>query len=67
MRPLLFETAGRPGYSQLKLPAGEIKAAIFGHPEFTAFNASVTALFAKWKKANAARLNGISPATSPRR
>ena len=53
VRPLLFESAGRPGYSRLKLPAGEIKAAILGHAEFAAFNASVTALFEKWKKANA--------------
>src|SRR5437870_1227587 len=52
VRPLLFESAGRPGYSRLKLPAGEIKAASFGHAEFAAFNASVNALFAQWKKAN---------------
>lgn len=40
VRPLLFDSAGRPGYSRLKLPAGEIKAAILGHAEFAAFNAS---------------------------
>ena len=66
VRPLLFENAGRPGYSRLKLPAGEIKAAIFSHPEFTAFNASVTALFAKWKKANAPRLNAIRIGDHPK-
>ncbi len=66
IRPLLFESAGRAGYSRLKLPAGEIKAAIFGHAEFTAFNASVTALFAQWKKANAPRLNAIKPGDHPK-
>jgi type I restriction enzyme M protein len=74
VRPLLFESARRAGYSRLKpalskvegLPVGEIKAAIFGHAEFTAFNASVTALFARWKKANAPRLNDIKPDDRPK-
>jgi type I restriction enzyme M protein len=66
VRALLFESAGRPGYSRLKLPAAEIKAAIFGHAEFTAFNASVTAIFAKWKKSKAPRLNAIEPGDHPK-
>ncbi len=66
VRPLLFESAGRAGYSRLKLPAGEIKAAILGHAEFAAFNASVTALFEKWKKANSPRLKAIKPGDHPK-
>jgi type I restriction enzyme M protein len=66
VRPLLFESAGRAGYSRLKLPAGEIKAAILGHAEFAAFNASVTALFAQWKKANAPRLNAVKAGDHPK-
>jgi type I restriction enzyme M protein len=66
VRPLLFESAGRPGFSRLKLPAGEVKAAILGHAEFAAFNASVTALFEKWKKANAPRLNATKPGDHPK-
>jgi type I restriction enzyme M protein len=66
VRPLLFESAGRAGYSRLRMPAGEIKAAILGHAEFAAFNASVTALFEKWKKANAPRLNAIKPGDHPK-
>ena len=30
--------ADRPGYCQLKLAIAEVKPAIFGHAEFTAFN-----------------------------
>jgi len=52
VRQLLFESAGRAGYSQLKVPVADLKAKIFGHPEFTTFNASITALFAKWRKAH---------------
>lgn len=48
-------------YSQLKLPIGEIKPAIFGHAEFTAFNATITKLFGKWRTANAPRLRAIKP------
>ena len=40
VRRELFADADRPGYSRLKVEASQIKAAIFGHPEFTAFNAA---------------------------
>jgi len=66
VRPLLFDSAGPAGYSRLKLPAGEIKAAILGHAEFAAFNTSVTVLFAQWKKANAPRLNAIKAGDHPK-
>jgi type I restriction enzyme M protein len=66
LRPLLFESAGRPGYSRLKLPLADIKAAIFSHAEFTAFNASVTTLFSQWKAANAPRLTGIAKGDHPK-
>ena len=66
VRATLFTPADRPGYSQLKVPIGEVKAAIFGHPEFTTFNQSVTALFAKWKKANTPLLKGITVGGKPK-
>jgi type I restriction enzyme M protein len=66
VRPLLFQSAGRADFSRLRLPAGEIKAAIFGHAEFVVFKASVTALFEKWKKANAPRLKAIKSADHPK-
>lgn len=66
LRPLLFESAGRPGYSRLKLPVADLKTAIFGHAEFTALRDSITALFAKWRKANAPRLKGIAIGDRPK-
>lgn len=66
VRKSLFESAGRPGYSRLKLAVNEIKSAIFGHPEFTAFNASITALFSKWKAASIPRLKSIKPGDHPK-
>ncbi len=58
--------ADRPGYSQLKVEPGQIKAAIFDHPEFTAFNERVTGLFNAWKQANTPHLTGIEQGDRPR-
>ncbi|KXK00594.1 MAG: type I restrictionmodification system, M subunit [Nitrospira sp. OLB3] len=66
VRPLLFESAGRPGYSRLKLPTNNVKSAIFGHEEFAAFTSSITALFLKWRKRHAPRLSGIKHSDRPR-
>ncbi|MBA2659868.1 MAG: type I restriction-modification system subunit M [Nitrosospira sp.] len=52
-------TAGRVGYSRLKVETSQIKPTIFGHAEFTAFNQQVTKLFAAWKAANTPLLTGI--------
>jgi type I restriction enzyme M protein len=48
LRAALFE-ALRPGYSRLRLPLAELKAAIFGHAEFTAFHRQATQLLAHWR------------------
>jgi hypothetical protein len=37
LRAALFEKFDRPGYCKLRLPVAEMKPAIFGHTEFTAF------------------------------
>ena len=66
VRAALFKKADRAGYSQLKVAAGGIKAAIFGHAEFTAYNESATKLFGKWRAANLPRLKGLSQNTKPK-
>jgi len=66
VRAALFKKADRPGYSQLRVAATEIKSAIFGHAEFTTFNASATKLFAKWKAANTPRLKGLAQDGHPK-
>lgn len=55
----------RPGYCQPTVPASEVKAVIFGHPEFTAFNTRVTQLFATWTAANTPLLTGIQQGQRP--
>ena len=66
VRATLFKKADRPGYTQLKVPIAEVKAAIFGHAEFTAFNDTVTKLFAKWKKVNMPLLKGFGKDGHPK-
>ena len=66
VRATLFKKADRAGYCQLKVAAADIKAAIFEHAEFTAYNASVTKLFAKWKATNTPRLKGITIGAKPK-
>jgi type I restriction enzyme M protein len=66
VRAALFQKADRPGYCQLRLPISEVKPAIFGHAEFTAFNDSATKLFAQWKKANISRLKGFAKDGHPK-
>jgi type I restriction enzyme M protein len=51
VRAALFKPAGRRGYARLKLPLAEVKRAILGHAEFTAFIQTVTKLFAGWREA----------------
>ena len=66
VRAVLFKKADRRGYAQLKVSIGEVKVAIFGHAEFTAFNESATKFFAKWKAANTPRLKGIETSAKPK-
>jgi len=66
VRRELFADADRPGYSQPKVEASQVKAAIFGHAEFTAFNSQVTQLFGTWKTANTPLLTGIQQGDRPK-
>ena len=66
LRTTLLESAGRPGYARLKLPQGEVKAAILSHPEFKAFNTQALGLFDQWRKANTPHLTGFAKDGHPK-
>ena len=66
VRSALVKRGDRLGYCQLRGPAADIKATIFGHAEFTAFNQSITTLFAKWRKASVPHLKGLAKGGSPK-
>ena len=67
VRDVLFESAGRPGYSQLRLPITEVKAAILEHDEFTAFKATVIDIFDKWRSTNRKHLRGFDKEVHPKK
>jgi type I restriction enzyme M protein len=66
VRATLFKKADRPGYCRLNLSIGDVKPAIFGHAEFTAFNHAVTKLFGKWRNPSTPLLKGFSQGAHPK-
>lgn len=66
VRDALFDSAGRPGYARLKLPLPEVKPAIFGHAEFTAFNESATRRFTDWCAVTTTQLTGFDKDGHPK-
>ena len=66
LRDRLFAANSRPGYSELKVTAGEIKPAIFAHPEFAAYTQVVNDVFAGWQASNVAHLKGIAIGSRPK-
>jgi type I restriction enzyme M protein len=65
VRAALFE-ADRPGYARLRVPVADIKATIFGHPEFTTFTATVMQSFTTWRAATAPRLKAFGKDGHPK-
>lgn len=65
LRDALFAPQ-RPGYLQLKVPQAEIKSSIFAHPEFTAFNQTISGLFDAWRNEHRPRLQGIGIGDRPK-
>lgn len=59
IRAALFKEAQRPGYCHLRLPISEVKPAIFGHAEFTAFNDAASMRFRQWRNTHTPALKGL--------
>lgn len=70
VRAALFETfdpsGGRPGYARLRLPLPEVRPAILGHAEFTAFNETVTKRFEGWRAAATKQLTAFDEDGHPK-
>ena len=65
IRSVLFGRA-RAGYSKLKVKPTDVKTAVFEHEEFAAFQKSVMARLAKWRRANEPRLKAITVDDKPK-
>ena len=66
VRAALFESAGRPGYARLRMPLPDVRPAILNHPEFTAFNQTVTQRFAGWRAAATKQLTAFGKDGHPK-
>lgn len=66
LRGTLFAPSDRSGYSRLMVETANIKAAIFGHPEFAAFTRSVSGRFDQWRDAALPVLKGIAADCHPK-
>ena len=66
LRRFLFESAGRAGYARLTLPLTEVKPAILGHVEFTAFQHRATEQFANWRASTIPRLTHFDKDDPPK-
>ena len=61
-----FSSAGHAGYVRLTLPLPELKPAILGHAEFTAFNQAATRRFTDWRAAVTPRLTAFGQGGHPK-
>ncbi len=66
VRGVLFVSAGRPGYSKLRLPITEVKAAVLEHTEFAAFISSAIDVFTRWQSANIPHMKGFDRESQPK-
>lgn len=66
LREALFESAGRPGYLQLKLPQADVKRAILDNAEFKAFQATAAELHARWTQAIRPEMTGFGQGGHPK-
>ena len=66
LRNALFKANGRPGYSDPLVETQHVKTTILTHPEFSAYQQQVSAVFQAWREAHAQRLLAIDVGTSPR-
>ncbi len=65
LRRELF-TQIREGYSKLNVDKATIKSAIYEHPDFTAYNTQLDALFTEYTAHNHPIMNGIVAQTKPK-
>ena len=66
VRSGFFELAGHAGYARLTLTLPELKLAILGHAEFTAFNQAATRRFTDWRAAVTPRLTAFGQGGHPK-
>ncbi len=66
LKPALFKSSTRQGYSELTIPHDEIRQTVLSHKEFEAFRAHVLEAFTSWRKKATTRLKAVSTKDHPK-
>ena len=66
LRQAIFESDGRPGYSESRIETQQVKASILGHGEFESYRQRVAVIFDSWRKTHEPLLRGIDSDTLPK-
>jgi type I restriction enzyme M protein len=66
VRAVLFASNSRPGYVDSRVPVADIKATIFGHPEFDAFKRKVRDILAEWEDKTRTLLKSFGKDSRPK-
>jgi type I restriction enzyme M protein len=66
LRETLFCPADRPGYSQPKVEASQVKTTIRNHADFQAFHVKTVQFFEQWQEQNKPFLMALQAGSSPK-
>ena len=66
LRRVLFAPGARPGYSEARTPADEVRAVVLEHDEFIAYREHARGAFDAWRRGHASRLVGLGLGDSPK-
>ena len=66
LRRTLFRGAGRAGYSEARVEAREVRAAVLGHEDFDLYRTRAAAVFDGWREAHGPSLKGLGARAGPR-
>ena len=66
LRQTLFEANGRPGYSDARVEAQEVKATILNSAEFTSYKRRVATIFDAWHNTHEQLLRGLEVGALPK-
>ena len=66
LKDAIFKSSARNGYSELSIPADEIKRAVLSHKEFETFRDHVLGMFTSWRNKTVVQLKGISTKDHPK-
>ncbi len=66
LRQALFAGNGRPGYSDARIEARQVKNTVLDHDEFKDYRKRVANIFDAWRETHESLLKGLAPGAKPR-